>query len=269
MPDWFLAHIAKHLASEQLITSAHQSAAPASATRAAAGTSCGDPAAGAGVDDLTCIDVVTDELYDRVVTGLLQALSGFAAAPLTGQGPTADAWRGVLALPSYAAAVNALKHRMQLFCQALDGLMAYRRQQKQQQQVGDARGAGGVATTSAAAGLELDQTSQQHKPRQKHKQQQQRQQPAGATAQQAAGGKARPAASDLSQHVQPCYRQAVRVWALLCALAPSRHMFNGLLCRSFRTVSESFALVRGRACVCGCCVAQAAAHSTSKGLVCR
>jgi hypothetical protein len=52
--------------------------------------------------------------------------------------------------------------------------------------------------------------------------------------------------------------------ALLCALSPSRHMCNGLLCRSFRTVSESFGLVRGRACVCGCCVGEAAGGHTCK-----
>jgi hypothetical protein len=53
-------------------------------------------------------------------------------------------------------------------------------------------------------------------------------------------------------------KQAGRLCQLLSAAAPSRHTCNGPLCRSLGAVSERFGLVRGRACVCGCCVARTA-----------
>jgi hypothetical protein len=235
------------------------------AVAASASTAAAAAAAAAAVTSLPeampCGDVVFDAEFDSAVTELLQALAGFVAAPPTGQGPTAAAWRELLALPSYGAAVRAINGRMQEYCRARDDRIAceqqvHQQQQQQQQQhpkTGKIKGTGGAALT--AAGVELDKTPQQ-------------QQQARVTAQQAAASEEGSRIEQLLKR-QLSYKQAVRVWALLCALAPSRHMCNGLLCRRFRTVSESFALVRGKACVCGCCVAHAAAHTTSKEAVCR
>lgn len=63
--------------------------------------------------------------------------------------------------------------------------------------------------------------------------------------------------------VEACCWAAGRVSYLLCSLAASRYTCNGLSCSSLGAISESFALVRGKACVCGCCVAQASAGKPS------
>lgn len=56
--------------------------------------------------------------FDDTVLQLVQSLFQFLQHPSLGGGPTARAWREVLASPAYGAAVGALYRSVQLYCLA-------------------------------------------------------------------------------------------------------------------------------------------------------
>jgi hypothetical protein len=218
--------------------------------------------------------------YDNMVDTLLSLLDDLLqeSATALGEGPTARAWQEVWGSSAYGAAVGVSYHQMQQYMRARDQLEAVAQQQREQEQQLTAAGQGQSGVAVTAAGVELGPSSQQ--------QQQQQSNPAArsTTASRAgtnaaaatpgaaaAGSSSSSAAASNAAGVQQgpttvcvtqplldaCCAEAGRLCQLLYASTPSRHMCNGPLCRSFRSVSESFALVRGRACVYGCCVDQA------------
>jgi hypothetical protein len=239
--DTDLKVLAKAVGSEPTWPEQHSAAAAAAGGAAAAATSSGgaartDPlkAAGTSADRRTPKYNFRPLGYDRQLAALMDTLVDFvataaaAAAPAAAQGtglwPLESSWKGLLGLPSYGVLVKECRSSVLQLYPAVDTLDA----QLEQWRVWE------------------------------HQQREQQQQ----------GLQASDCAEDtphdrIISPAEACSCLASRIYHLLCTLAPSRYTCNGLSCSSLRTVSESFALVRGKACVCGCCVAQAPAGKTS------
>jgi hypothetical protein len=230
--------------------------------------------------------------YQCAVTELVEALGRFIRAPQLGQQPAARAWRDVLGMRSVLAALVALNQGMLMLLlssrraavYACTPDAQYRQAALQHLQELEDMNNQTVKTlfmeleAAAKTGLDVSQLPQGHQqsgttaseavaaqqavelPRTPHKPAKRnkrgRRGAAGANSAAAAAAGLAPGLCMPLPVLEACCAEAGSLCKLLSAFIPSRHTCNGPQCTSLATVSESFALVRVRACVCGCSVAR-------------
>jgi hypothetical protein len=213
-----------------------------------------------------------DPTYDSSVASLVGTLAGFTAAPQLGQQPAASAWKEALGLTHSAAVGTALGQGLQVYSVVTGRVSAYahlagQRREAELQRLQAVEQAINESISRAGTKALLDwgqasQQSQQSAPSLQLAAPQQAQLPSTSnkqakrhkSRQQAAAVVQLPDGVNVPRTVfDACCAGAGQLGQLLSAYIPSRHTCNGPLCMSLASVSESFALVRGRACVCGCC----------------